>query len=96
MAQGFTKGAAGTDSEAIHDNVDGEISAVTVKGTPVDGDFVLIEDSAASDAKKHITLGTLPSHTPAAHTIASHSDTNFGCHIIMNCTRINSVSRMGM
>jgi len=65
----------GTDAAAIHDNVASEISAITVKGTPVDADFLVIEDSAAANVKKHITLGTLPSHAPAAHTIASHSDT---------------------
>lgn len=55
-----TPGGAGSDTTAIHDNVIGEISAVTSKGTPVSGDFLLIEDSAASDAKKSITIGTLP------------------------------------
>jgi hypothetical protein len=50
----------GTDAAAIHDDVNAEISAITAKGTPVDGDFLLIEDSAASDAKKRITIGDLP------------------------------------
>lgn len=48
------------DTDAIHDNVGSEISAITVKGTPVDADFLLIEDSAASNAKKHILIGSLP------------------------------------
>lgn len=66
---------AGKDSTAIHDNVDGEINAVTTKGTPVTGDVLLIEDSAASFAKKKATVGSLPyaatSHTHAASAITS-------------------------
>ncbi len=87
MSQSSAKGAAHThvesdvtdlahtDTAAIHDDTANEITAVTIKGTPVDADEILIEDSAASFVKKAITLGTLPSHTPAAHTIDSHSDT---------------------
>lgn len=48
------------DTDAIHDNVSGEISAITAKGTPIDADFLLIEDSAASNVKKRITIGSLP------------------------------------
>jgi hypothetical protein len=56
-----TIGAAGsgTDENAIHDNASGEISAVTAKATPVAADFLLIEDSAASNAKKSITVSAL-------------------------------------
>lgn len=50
---------SGTDNDAIHDNVAGEISAITAKGSPVSGDFLLIEDSADSDNKKSITIGDL-------------------------------------
>lgn len=48
-----------TDDTAIHDNVSGEISAVTEKTTPVVADLVLIEDSAASNAKKRVQLSNL-------------------------------------
>lgn len=51
---------AGVDSTAIHDNVSAEISAVTLKATPVSGDVLLIEDSADSNAKKRVTVGSLP------------------------------------
>lgn len=54
-------GGGGTDTNAIHDNVASEISAITLKGTPVAGDFLLIEDSAAANAKKRITVSSLPS-----------------------------------
>lgn len=53
-------GGAGSDTTAIHDNVAGEIAAITQKVTPVSGDFLLIEDSAAANAKKYITIGSLP------------------------------------
>ncbi len=48
------------DADALHDNVASEISAITLKGTPISGDFLVIEDSAAGNAKKHITIGSLP------------------------------------
>jgi hypothetical protein len=37
----------------------GQIAGLTAKGVPVAGDFLLIEDSAASDAKKSITMGDI-------------------------------------
>ena len=49
------------DTDAIHDNVTGEINAVTGKTTPVSADLFLIEDSAASNAKKKLTFGNLQS-----------------------------------
>lgn len=49
-----------TDANAIHGNVAGEISVVTEKLSPVSGDFLLIEDSAATNAKKRVQIGNLP------------------------------------
>jgi hypothetical protein len=54
----MTAGGA-TDTDAIHDNVASEISAIANKATPVAGDFFVIEDSAAANVKKHVTLGDL-------------------------------------
>ena len=54
------EGGAGSDATAIHDNVAGEIAAVSLKGTPVGADFLLIEDSAAGNAKKHVLISSLP------------------------------------
>jgi len=51
---------AGTDNAAIHDDVAAEISAITEKTTPVGNDLIVIEDSAASDAKKKVKLSNLP------------------------------------
>lgn len=47
------------DATAIHDNVSAEISALTEKTTPVDTDLILIEDSAASFAKKKIQVSSI-------------------------------------
>ena len=48
------------DDSAIHDDEPGEILAITLKGTPVSADVLLIEDSADSNNKKRITVGSLP------------------------------------
>lgn len=53
-------GASSSDPNAIHDNVSGEISAITEKVSPASGDHLLIEDSAASNAKKRVQVGNLP------------------------------------
>ncbi len=52
-------GAITTDTDAIHDNVDGEINAITPKASPVTGDLLLIEDSGDTYSKKSITLGDI-------------------------------------
>lgn len=43
-----------TDTNAIHTNTSAEISGLTEKTTPVDADLYVIEDSAASNAKKKV------------------------------------------
>jgi len=50
----------GSDADAIHDNVSGEIAAVTEKTTPVGADLLLIEDSEATNAKKRLQVTNLP------------------------------------
>lgn len=53
-------GSAATDGAAIHDNEAGEIALITEKITPVSTDLLLIEDSAAANAKKKVQIGNLP------------------------------------
>ncbi len=53
-------GGAGSDTTAIHDNVSGEILAVTEKVTPTSGDYILIEDGADSNNKKRVNVTNLP------------------------------------
>ena len=50
----------GTDANAIHDNIAGEIAALTEKVSPVSADLIIIEDSAASNVKKKVQIGNLP------------------------------------
>ena len=52
---------AGADTTAIHVGTASEISAITLKTTPTSSDLLVIEDVAAGNAKKRITIGTLPS-----------------------------------
>lgn len=46
---------------SIHTNIAGEIAGVTLKASPTGSDLLLIEDAAAANAKKRITIGSLPS-----------------------------------
>lgn len=50
----------GTDNDAIHDNVAGEIAALTEKVSPASADLLIIEDSADSNNKKKVQIGNLP------------------------------------
>ena len=52
-------GGGGADADAIHDNVSGEIAVVTEKTLPIGADLAIIEDSAASNAKKKIQLANM-------------------------------------
>ena len=57
--------SAGTDMDAIHDNVAGEIALVTEKVSPASADLLLIEDSADSNNKKRVQIGNLPTGSDA-------------------------------
>lgn len=46
---------------ALMTAVAGQIAALTAKASPTASDFLLIEDAAASNAKRRITIGDLPS-----------------------------------
>jgi len=52
--------AGGADTDAIHDNIGSEISAIAEKTTVTTGDLIIIEDSESSNAKKKVQLGNLP------------------------------------
>jgi hypothetical protein len=55
----YIEGGDGTDTTAIHADTASEISGITVKGTPVGADFLIIEDSADTNAKKHVLISGL-------------------------------------
>jgi len=48
-----------SDPTALHDNVAGEIAAITLKATPVANDKLIINDSEDSNEPKSITLGVI-------------------------------------
>lgn len=58
----------GADGSAIHDDLQGEISAITEKVVPSSGDWLLIEDSGASNAKRKLQIGNLPAGAGEANT----------------------------
>lgn len=57
---GTASGSSGTDDNAFHNNVDGEIAALDEKGSPVAADLLLLEDSEDGDSKKYVQVGNLP------------------------------------
>lgn len=68
-----------TDTAAIHDNVAGEIHAITEKVTPADNDELVIEDSADSFNKKRVKISNLPSGTGSGHTHVYNEDHSADC-----------------
>jgi hypothetical protein len=67
------------DTTALHKVTEGEINAMTAKASPVAADLVVIEDSAASWAKKKVTVGNLPQRwsTYKQDTEYSHAGITF-------------------
>ena len=65
----------GADGSAIHADTAAEISAISLKSIPVSADLILIEDSADSDNKKKITVGSLPTGGGGESNTASNVNT---------------------
>lgn len=59
LADKLAPDLTGTDAAAIHDDTAGEITAITAKAAPAIDDVFLLEDAAASSAKKSATLGAM-------------------------------------
>lgn len=76
---------AGTDTDAIHDNVAGEIQLITLKVTPAAADLLVIEDSAASHAKKSIRVDSLP-YVATTRTITAGAGLTGGGDLSANRT----------
>jgi len=58
---GGTTGGNGNDVNAIHTNEANEISGLTEKVTPANGDLIVIESSTDGFAKRKVQIGNLPS-----------------------------------
>lgn len=73
-----SSGGGGTDANAVHVNVGGEINGITAKATPTTSDILLIEDAADSNNKKKITIADLPatSDADAVHVNAANEITS--------------------
>lgn len=52
----------------------GDFNTFTTKSTPIANDILLIEDSASSNAKKKITLNTLPTTTAVQNSLNAKQD----------------------
>lgn len=72
-----------TDVDAVHDNVAGEISAVVEKVAPVAADLLLIEDSAAANAKKRVQIGNLPAPVVDADDVAKTANRTWAKGYVM-------------
>lgn len=70
--------ATSTDENAIHDNVSGEIDAITEKVTPVDDDLLIIEDSANGNIKKKVKMSNLPGASGGESNTASNVGSGVG------------------
>lgn len=62
------------DANAIHANVAGEMAAVADKPLPVATDLLMIEDSAAGNAKKSVLVGNLPASAGLGYEITIHAN----------------------
>ena len=80
--------STGTDANAIHNNASGEINAIAVKGTPVNADMALIEDSADGFSKKKVALTNLLSPGLGGSIIIGPADTINTWRIIGSTTNL--------
>jgi hypothetical protein len=65
-----------TDTDAIHDNVSGEITAISGKPSPVAADVLLGEDSESGDSKIKIEIGNLPDSDAGPKVLTLPKPTN--------------------
>jgi len=75
-----TASGGGGDADAIHDNVSGEISLITEKTSPAAADLLIMEDSAASNAKKKVQISNLLKGVTKYAYFRVESDTVIGVY----------------
>jgi len=80
-----THSADGIDTSAVHVDTASEISGIANKATPAVGDFMILEDSAAANIKKHMTVANLEAvirhDSIVAGTILSHDTDTTGAEL---------------
>jgi len=85
----------GTDADAIHNNVSGEIVGITQKVSPDDSDFLIIEDSSDGYSKRRLAIGNLPGGSGGGETLeqtlAIGNTTGSNWILVENGYGINSV-----
>jgi hypothetical protein len=69
----YIEGGAGTDTDALHDNVANEITGITPKTTLVAADELVLEDSGAAFVKKAVTFANLEGSVDHANITNSHN-----------------------
>lgn len=69
---------AGTDADAVHVNVAGEINGITEKLSPTTGDFLIIEDGADAFNKKKVNISNLPTGGGGEANTASNAGSGVG------------------
>lgn len=80
------------DPDAIHDNVQSEISIITAKGSLVAGDYFLIEDSAATNTKKSVLFSALESSLTLSSLNGTLSIAKGGTGQTTSVTAFNALS----
>ena len=88
--------AIGTDSNAIHDNISGEIDTISEKSTPVDADIIIIEDSADSFNKKKVQISNLPTGVSEDNYVDAFSGLPTGAGYQLNIGRTGSLSGLSL
>lgn len=90
-------GGSSTDPDAIHDNVAGEIAAITEKVVPIATDLLIIEDSALGNVKRKVQVGNLPTGGGGEANTGANVGTGAGVFrnktgITLNFRSINAAS----
>ena len=87
----------GSDSDAIHDNVANEITAITEKTTVVGADEMVIEDSEASFVKKSVTLTNLQTlmQTGVLKNVVEDTTPQLGGNLDLNFKQITELFTAG-
>jgi len=80
------------DPTAIHTDASSEISSLTEKASPVGADLIVIEDSAAGNAKKKIQITNLPGGGGGISNVVEDATPQLGGSLDVNGNSITSTA----